>query len=163
MAYSDYSAIESLRGITPFTAKQQTQATAMLTHVSSEIDGWLGSIFVVPFSATYPNLVVTACELMSLGWFIMGTMVDQPQVEAIERRANAYLVRGQAIIEAILANPALLEGTTAQLRTDADTTHGPKMRVTSSPPSITLQDSSTWRRPTPSSAMATQLPPKEYP
>ena len=163
MAYSDYSAIQDLRSTETFSAKQQASCGAILTHVSSEIDGWLGSIFAVPFAAPYPDLVVSACETVALGWFIVATMVDSPQVEAIERRANFYLARGQAIVDLIRADPSLLAGSGAVLRTDSDTVPGPKMHVTSSPPSVTLQDSSTWKRPTPSTALLTRTLPEEYP
>lgn len=161
MAYASYTDIQSRLQKT-FSSNQQTYCSTLLTDMSNYVDGMLGSIWVVPFSSPYPNLVVEITKQLSAGWFLLGSMVDQPQVEAVENRALGYIEWAEEKIQELLKNTRLLSGTTAVLRADSETAIGPQMRVSTSPPSITFQDSSHWRKPIPSAAFLTRQVPKEY-
>ena len=161
-SYTTYSAVQTRIRSKDFVAAQQTRCTSLITQVSEDIDGYLGSRYVVPFTSPYPNLVVLACILLTAGDFITGEMIDQPQVEAVERRAESFLARGQALLERLLNNPGILAGSSAVVRDDGEGI-APQMRVSSYPPSIDLQDSSRWRKPVPSISKQVAGLPEEYP
>lgn len=161
-SYTTYSAVQTRMRSKAFSATQQARCTDLIAQVSSDIDGYLGSRYVVPFTSPYPSLVVLACILLTAGDFITGEMIDQPQTEAVERRADNFLLRGQALLERLLNNPGLLAGSSAVVRDDDDGI-APQMRTSSYPPSIDLQDSSTWRKPVPSISKTLAGLPEEYP
>ena len=166
MAYTDYSKVQVLvqhAGKT-FSVAQQTRCSSLLGDISDyDIDGYLGSRYVVPFAAPYPSLIVKACILLGAAAFLRGEMVDQPTNEAVERRADNYHAEGMTLLEGLLKNPALLSGSTAVIRVDEETVIAPRMRVSTSPASITFEDSSQWRHPIASPEFATRPTPKEYP
>ncbi len=161
MAYAAYTDVE-VRVKTTMTATQQTRCNSLLTQVSDFIDGYLGSRYDVPFAATYPRLVVEACILLTSGEYLLGEMVQQPQVEVVELRARNYLERGERLLLRLLSELVLLAGSTAVVR-DGDEAVGPAVRVSVSSPSITLQDSSSWKAPTASSALSIRPGPQENP
>jgi hypothetical protein len=165
MAYASYSDVQARAyssGKT-FSSNQQTRCGTVLTQVSNYIDGNLGSLWEVPISAPYPQLVVDAAILLGAGWFLMGEFADQPQLEAVRVNALGYIEAGEALVARILNRPSLLSGTSAVLRADVQTAIGPQMRVSTHPPSITFQDSSKWLKPAASAAFMTRQAPKEYP
>ncbi len=162
MPYATYSDIESTIGWS-FSVGQQTRCNALLTRMSSLIDGDLGGRWVTPFSSPYPGRVVECCALLTAHRMVVAEMIDQPQVTAVEERAKDFGAQGIEMLDAMRNDPSLLAGSSAVLRQDEETTIAPAMRVSTSPPSITFQDSSTWRRPAPSSGLAGQSYPKEYP
>ena len=166
MAYADYSKVQLLvqHAGKLFSAAQQTRCSSLLDDISNyEIDGYLGSRYVVPFASPYPGLVVKACILLTAAAFLRGEMVDQPTNEAVERRADNYHTEGMTLLEGLLNKPSLLAGSTAVIRVDEETVIAPTMRVSTSPPSITFEDSSSWRQPVASPAFTTRPVPKEYP
>lgn len=163
MAYAAYTDVEARVGTRSFTASQQTRCGTILTQESNYINGYLGHLYSTPFASPYPNMVAEACILLAAGDWLLSEMVDQPQVEAVERRAESFRLRGQEILDKLLANPGLLAGTGVTTLSSEEERIAPQMRVSSSPASITLQDSSTWRRPTPSPGFISRGEPEEYP
>ena len=162
MAYAAYTDIEVETGKT-FASAQQTRCNSMLTRVSSYIDGKLKSVYATPFTSPYPDLIVECCILLTAGRFLLGALVDQPQKEAVEARAEALKAEGETLLEALRTDRTLLEGSTAVLRSDGDTITAPQLRVSSYPSSITLRDSSQWQGPVADTSFVNRGVPTEYP